>query len=325
MRAIICPGQGVFNVKTLLRLSKHIKSSKHHTEFVRHMDDSLKLPIKKYLLTPDMLTTDDLSNLQKTSYQQPLLVLASYLLLQLNNYAITPDNTDFMVGHSMGELTLLTLQNKISIENSVTLAYTRGILMENVVEKLSNPTEFKLYALMIKPKDFHVIQDAIELNPHVNISNINGLNQIVISGRGSRCLQLFEQFKLGKISFKPIDLKVNIPFHNPVLDPVIPKLSLYISTHQLFGESRLSIPSISNLNGQVVKETQTYVDNFIQTTSKTVNFLGCLETLLKESRDDHLEIHNISAVSTNLVKSFAKQKGLKNITNIDLEEYYWGT
>ncbi|KAI0462733.1 hypothetical protein LJB42_003534 [Komagataella kurtzmanii] len=325
MKAIICPGQGVFNVKTLLRLSKHIKSSTYHTEFVRHVDNSLKLPIKKYLLTPDELTPNDLNNLQKTSYQQPLLLLASYLLLELNNYTITPGNTDFMVGHSMGELTLLTLQKKISIEGSIKLAYTRGVLMESVVEKLENPTEFKLYALMIKPKDFRFIQDTIEFNPHVNISNINGFNQIVISGRESKCLQLFEQFKLDKISFKPIDLKVNIPFHNPVLDPVIRKLSLYITTHQLFDNSPLSIPSISNLNGQVVKETQTFVDNFIQTTNKTVNFLGCLETLIKESQDDQLEIHNISAVSTNLVKSFAKQKGLINITNIDLEEHYWGT
>ncbi|OWB82106.1 catalytic activity protein [[Candida] boidinii] len=329
---LVTPGQGNFNVDSLALFNKY-RDLPGVKSLLAEADESLPIDITQYIR--DLSVVKEISNLgkasplQKTSIQQPLLILTSKItneiLKELHGvdlFNLPPQSElkpDFMIGHSLGEISSLVLQDHLCFENGLKLAHKRGKLMEEIISKLtqsgsSNNVDDEAYTMMVlmfqssiyqnllkEMKKLSVLQD----ENTVGISNINNFQQIVISGKKYIISQKIEELKINlaknhvwKGRIRPIDLNVKVPFHHPILRPIQNELSDLFDEY-LDLDEELVIPVISNLNGQVTTSLKGQVANIVEVTSKPVLFVNCLEkslseTISKDSNDKQSKIRFIN-------------------------------
>ncbi|VEU19619.1 DEKNAAC100734 [Brettanomyces naardenensis] len=307
-RILVCPGQGKFDFKTLAALSKN-STLKPIEELLERADETIpQLRLSQYIRQPEIIAHDSVvqNHLQQTHVQQPLLILTSYLeneILKVNQGIDLLENADYMIGHSLGEITCLVLQGIIPFERGLQVAYQRGKLMESIVKKEGE--EFGMYALLFQPTYYEYMKRILkELD--VNIANYNTYSQVVISGVKSQLESNIEELqkiivsdKVWKTRVKAIDLNVHIPFHHPVLEPIEKSLTDII----LGNCSELKVPVISNYDGEIEVEAAKQIKKIIQVTSKPVYFSKCLEHFVKRENTTYEFVHYGSATQ-GLVKRF---------------------
>ncbi|GME70885.1 unnamed protein product [[Candida] boidinii] len=329
---LVTPGQGNFNVDSLALFNKY-RDLPGVKSLLAEADESLPIDITQYIR--DLSVVKEISNLgkasplQKTSIQQPLLILTSKItneiLKELHGvdlFNLPPQSElkpDFMIGHSLGEISSLVLQDHLCFENGLKLAHKRGKLMEEIISKLtqsgsSNNVDDEAYTMMVLMFQSSIYQNllkemkklsVLEDENTVGISNINNFQQIVISGKKYIISQKIEELKINlaknhvwKGRIRPIDLNVKVPFHHPILRPIQNELSDLFDEY-LDLDEELVVPVISNLNGEITTSLKGQVANIVEVTSKPVLFVNCLEkslseTILKDSNDKQSKIRFIN-------------------------------
>lgn len=257
------------------------------------------------------------SLLSKTSFVQPLVLLATYI-----NYMGMKDlfdwnlkTLDYMLGHSLGELSGLVIQDVISLEDGLRIAYKRGKLMEDALlrHSIKDDEKWGMFALMFQERDFLSILKVCQENIKFNIANINGYGQIVVSGRMDDLNHKLHELdiiqkqmtaaKQWKSRIRKIKLQTDIPAHHPIFNDIKEELREMITLQS----ETLQVPMVCNLNGLVVvKNSQRAVDNFIDVTSKPVEFVKCLETIVPMNHDPNemYKFFNLSDVTYGLIKRF---------------------
>ncbi|KAG7754008.1 hypothetical protein KL911_002484 [Ogataea haglerorum] len=315
-KVLVFPGQGRFDVNSLSSLTKH-QNVPLVQSLLAQTDETLPtLRLSEFITDPATALTQ--RDIQLTSIQQPLLILTSYityhLLRAVKNENILND-TDFLLGHSVGEICALVAQDSIPFVAGLELAYKRGMLMEKLVKETGKA--FSMQALLFQPTHYKYITQILE-ELDVQVSNYNNYQQLAVSGEKTELSQKIDQLKariakagVWKTRVHSIDLGVNIPFHNPVLRPIEKELG------QLFEKTvpvkrALGVPMVSNLNGEMVADVNTQVKNIVQVTSKPVQFLKCLETL--SSLDDEFEFISFGDTTSKIIqKYFQDAQKLKNL------------
>ncbi|ESW97728.1 hypothetical protein KL918_003107 [Ogataea parapolymorpha] len=315
-KVLLFPGQGRFDVNSLSSLTKY-QNVPVVQSLLAQTDKTLpSLRLSEFITDP--ATALAKKDIQLTSIQQPLLILTSsvtyHLLRAVKNENIL-NNTDFLLGHSVGEICALVAQDSIPFASGLELAYKRGVLMEKLVEETGK--SYSMQALLFQPTHYKYITQILgELD--VQVSNYNNYQQLVVSGETHELSQKINQLKariakagVWKTRVHSIDLGVKIPFHNPVLQPIESELE------QLFEKTvpvkrSLGVPMVSNLNGEMVAEVNTQVKNIVQATSKPVQFLKCLEMLT--SLDDEFEFISFGDTTTKIIqKYFQDAQKLNNL------------
>lgn len=319
----VCPGQG--------NVSKHLFSLSHHE--IDKLNNRKYIELLKYAqsLVPEVPIATYFSNqtypankalmehqLSQTSFVQPLILLATYF-----NYSIFQDmydwnvkNSDYILGHSLGELSALVVQDVVSLEDGLKAAYQRGRLMEQALVKNENKTksEWGMVALLFRERDFESILKVCTVDIGFNVANINGYDQIVVSGKVKELnekLKKLDQIQKELIALKQwrsrikkIWLQTKVPAHHPVFDDMKSELKDIIHIQS----EKLNVPVVCNLNGLIVsKNSQRVVDNFVDVTSKPVQFVKCLETISTSQNlkdNEKYKFLNVSDVTTGLIKRF---------------------
>ncbi|KAG7838965.1 hypothetical protein KL942_003961 [Ogataea angusta] len=315
-KVLVFPGQGRFDVNSLSSLTKHQKVPVVQSLLAQADETLPSLRLSEFITDPAIALAK--KDIQLTSIQQPLLILTSYVTYHLLR-AVKNDNilndTDFLLGHSVGEISALVAQDSISFAAGLELAYQRGVLMERLVEETGK--SFSMQALLFQPTHYKYITQILgELD--VQVSNYNNYQQLVVSGEKLGLGQKIDQLKariakagVWKTRVHSVDLGVKIPFHNPLLRPIEKELGhLFEKTVPV--KRSLGVPMLSNLNGEMVAEVNTQVKNIVQVTSRPVQFLKCLETLA--SLDDEFEFLSFGDTTSKIIqKYFQDAQKLKNL------------
>lgn len=317
-RILVCPGQGKFDVESLAFLANKAKEQPVESLLKRADDAVPELQLSRFILSP----SDHSKEVQYTRVQQPLLILKSYLnneLLKCKGVDLSKE-ADYMVGHSLGEISGLVLQGVLGFEEGLRAGYERGRLMEEVLP----PGEYGMRALMFQPQNFEVIVKLLQ-ELEINIANYNTYSQVVVSGEcqelDSKLQKLQEtliKYKVWKTRVRVVDLGLHIPFHHPLLEPIVPELSKI-----LVGSGKLQVPFVANYDGTIVHDTAEQIQKTLKVTSKPVYFTKCLEHF-KWKDDVAYEFINYGSATQGLVKRFNSdliklrrsnhQARLKNIT-----------
>jgi [acyl-carrier-protein] S-malonyltransferase len=178
-------------------------------------------PYLRSLLTlANELTGTDLEKLclrgpEKTLMQarflQPALVIVCLAYLKkLQDKGI---RADYVMGHSLGEITSLTAAGIVSPETALRIASKRGELMDKVASEVSGG----MLAVMFMPlEQVESLLDEIGEEQALVLANDNAPDQIVLSGRSDlldKFASLIAERRLGKSK------RVNVvgPWHSPYM------------------------------------------------------------------------------------------------------------
>lgn len=149
-----------------------------------------------------------------------------------------------IAGHSLGEITALALAGSIGFADAVRLARRRGELMQQAV-----PEEHGLMLAVMTREHDDVVALCAEVSEQtfdiVQVSNLNSNTQIVIAGSKSAVLAVHERLEERGIRSTP--LNVSVPFHSPLMEPVIAPLREQLASIEITAP-RVTV--LSNVTGR---------------------------------------------------------------------------
>jgi len=181
-----------------------------------------------------LLFHDQEENLQKTRWQQPALFTMEYAMARyLMSLGIQPLA---MAGHSLGELTALCLAGVYSLEDGFHIVNRRALCMDKAATMDMDPG---VMAAVDAPLD--LLQELLQGQEQVFISNINAPTQVVLSGKTEAVTNFGNRLK--EMGYRATRLRVSMAFHSPIMRVIRDELEAYIAPIPFHAPQ---IPVISN-------------------------------------------------------------------------------
>ncbi len=181
-----------------------------------------------------LLFHDQEENLQKTRWQQPALFTMEYAMARyLMSLGI---QTVAMAGHSLGELTALCLAGVYSLEDGFRIVNQRALCMDKAATMDLDPG---VMAAVDAPLD--LLQEMLQGQEQVFISNINAPTQVVLSGKTEAVTNFGNRLK--EMGYRATRLRVSMAFHSPIMRVIRDELEAFIAPIPFHAPQ---IPVISN-------------------------------------------------------------------------------
>ena len=252
MLAIIAPGQGS---QTPGMLNSWI-ADPSLKELLVSWSDSIGLDLLH------LGTVADADEIKDTANAQPLIVATSLLgahALGIKNFAVTS-------GHSVGELAAAALSGAISEKDVLTIVRARGIEMAKAAA--TSPSGM---SAVLGGDRTEVLAAIATLN--LVAANDNGAGQIVAAGDLQALASLNENPPTGA---RVRALAVAGAFHTQFMQPAVEPLRTLATN---IATNPVSIPVISNKDGQVVTDSSELLNRIVNQIANPVRWDLCMETL----------------------------------------------
>ncbi|MBS1412975.1 ACP S-malonyltransferase [Faecalibacillus faecis] len=269
--AVLFPGQGAQYVG----MGKELLNSELSNNISQIAFDILKFDFK------EMFLKSNPNDLLDTSVAQPLLLIYGYLAFRecLSKGDISPQ---FLMGHSLGEITALTCAEAISITDALKIVNYRGKLMKEFSNKIGS----MIAIIGIQQKEAEQLcADINSESNFVQVANINSLDQIVVSGNYSG-LEVLKAY-LDKMPVKIMELPMNIPFHSKLMEPIKKPFKKFLSG---FEYRPLKYSVISNVHACPYLSEKHIVDNLTEQLSQPVMWQDSLTFIDSEKVDFCIDI-----------------------------------
>ena len=226
--------------------------------------------------------------LQRTEYAQPAIGVLSagmYSILQQAGF-----KSDFVAGHSFGELTALWAAGVLSTEDYLFLVKARGQAMA-----APEDPDHDAGSMLAVKEDISKVEAVLRHFPQVAIANQNSPTQFVLAGPTAEIVRIREA--LQEKGYTAVLLPVSAAFHTPLI--AFAQKSFAIATKSVKFQSP-KIPVYSNVTSkQYPKEAQ--------------GIQKILETHLSNSVLFKQEIENIYAAGGTCFVEFGPRRILSNL------------
>ncbi|CAG7023267.1 inactive phenolphthiocerol synthesis polyketide synthase type I Pks1 [Mycobacterium avium subsp. paratuberculosis 10-4404] len=196
--------------------------------------DAVVAELDRHLLRPlrDVIWGDDENVLNSTEFAQPALFAVEVALFRLlESWGVRPD---FVMGHSIGELSAAHVAGVLSLQNAAVLVAARGRFMQAL------PEGGAMIAVQATEAQVRPL-----LGPDVGIAAVNGPAAVVISGDHDAAVAIAERLRAE--GHRVHRLSVSHAFHSPLMEPMIDEFGTVAAG---LASDKPVIPIISNLTGQ---------------------------------------------------------------------------
>lgn len=190
----------------------------------------------------------------------------------------------WMLGHSLGEITALTCASSIRLSDAVNIARFRGQVMQNCIQQED--------CIMIAVKGVNadeVLSICGEDNGQEravrSVAGINSPTQVVLSGVKARVLEWKERLEAIGASFTP--LKVSAPFHSPLMAPAATALEEHLKQYTF---SPLSCKVVSNVTAQPYASHEQIVPLLVQQVTQPVQWRNSMQYLLRQGVNELVDL-----------------------------------
>jgi polyketide synthase 12 len=197
--------------------------------------NSVVAELDRHLLRPlrEVMWGHDENLLNTTEFAQPALFAVEVALFRLiESWGVRPD---FVMGHSIGEVSAAHVAGFLSLENAAVLVAARGRFMQAL------PAGGAMIALQATEEEVRPL-----LVPSAGIAAINGPASVVISGAKQAVAAVADQLRAD--GRRVHQLAVSHAFHSPLMDPMIDEFGTVASG---LAVGKPTIPIVSNVTGQL--------------------------------------------------------------------------
>lgn len=229
-----------------------------------------------------LMAEGPMAELTKTENAQPAILALGIAMYRIysREWGYVPA---MAAGHSLGEITALTCAGAIAFPDALRLVRRRGELMQ---EAAASGTGAMAAVNGLSPETVAMAcsvasSDAVSGDGVVVVSNINSLQQTVISGHLEAVRQVSE--RLAEYGASVIPLQVSAPFHSPLMAPASKQFAEVLD-RITFAEP--VFPVISSLTGLPYKNAGDIPDLLARGLTDPVNWISVVQ---------YLETHNIAA------------------------------
>ena len=300
MTTLIFPGQGSQFVGMAKDFCDEFAIARETFEII---ENSVKIDLRDIIFN----NKSDLLNI--TKYTQLAIFSTSMSIYNVlkNEINIDEISINYLLGHSLGEYTALTVSKVISLEECSRLLKIRGELMQKAYKENMSGMVAVIGLNCVN------VENIITNNKlHVEVANDNSPLQVVISGTKEDLLKA-ENVIMTNGAKKYIYLKVSSAFHSKLMKNAENKMKSFLNRVS-FNDSSYFI--ISNFSAQESKNSKTIYDNLSKQMSNKVRWAESIKRLENLNESKIIEI-GPGKVLSGLIKRISNKFTLFNINSID--------
>ncbi|MDT5230822.1 MAG: mycoketide-CoA synthase, partial [Mycobacterium sp.] len=246
--------------------------------------------LDRHLLRPlrEVMWGHDENLLSTTEFAQPALFAVEVALYRLlESWGVRPD---FVMGHSVGELTAAHVAGALSLENAALLVVARGRFMQAL------PSGGAMIAVQATEDEVRPL-----LTDKVDIAAVNGPSSVVVSGDEDAVAAIADQLRdQGRRVHK---LAVSRAFHSPLMEPMIGEFK---AAARELAINPLTIPVISNLTGQLAGDDFASADYWTQHIRAAVRFADSVRFANSTGASRFLEVGPGGGLTSSIEESLAE-------------------
>jgi polyketide synthase 12 len=204
--------------------------------------DAVLAELDQHLLRPlrDVIWGQDENLLHTTEFAQPALFAVEVALFRLlESWGVHPD---FVLGHSIGELSAAHVAGVLSLKNAAVLVAARGRFMQAL------PSGGAMVAVQATEDEVRPLLVPFQQD-QVGIAAVNGPASVVISGTEDAVLAIADRLRAdGRRVHR---LAVSHAFHSPLMDAMIDEFGTVAAGLTV---AKPVIPVVSNVTGQLAAD-----------------------------------------------------------------------
>ncbi|OBB64460.1 type I polyketide synthase [Mycobacterium sp. 852014-50255_SCH5639931] len=246
--------------------------------------------LDRHLLRPlrEVMWGHDEKLLNTTEFAQPALFAVEVALFRLlESWGIHPD---FVLGHSIGELSAAHVAGVLSLENAAVLVAARGRFMQALPEGGAmiavQATEEEVAPLLVPSG--------------VGIAAVNGPTSVVISGAEYKVSAIAGRLRAD--GRRVHQLAVSHAFHSPLMDPMIDEFGTVAAG---LAVGKPVIPIVSNLTGQLAGDDFASPAYWKRHIREAVRFADSVRFVHSAGASRFLEVGPSSGLTASIEESLA--------------------
>ncbi|MFO3702929.1 [acyl-carrier-protein] S-malonyltransferase [Staphylococcus felis] len=259
----------------------------------------------------ETMFTDKDEKLGLTENTQPALLTHSIALYE----AMGRPQSDYTLGHSLGEYSSLVMSGVLQFEDAVKIVRRRGELMS---QAFPNGVGSMAAVLGLSLEEVRAICEKLSTqDERIEPANINCPGQIVVSGHQSLIDQFVSEGKaLGAKRVLP--LQVSGPFHSSMMKVIEADFEAYINQ---FEWHDAIVPVVQNVHAQGETNGETIKKHMIKQLYSPVQFIDSVQYLISQGVDHFIEI-GPNKVLSGLVKKIDRSVKITSIQTLeDVKEW----
>ncbi|MEY9860422.1 acyl transferase domain-containing protein/D-arabinose 1-dehydrogenase-like Zn-dependent alcohol dehydrogenase/acyl carrier protein [Catenulispora sp. GAS73] len=238
-------------------------------EVCDHLDPHLPRPLREILLAdPD---SADAALIHDTLYTQPALFAVQVALARLlQAFNVHPD---YLIGHSLGEITAAHLAGVLSLPDAATLVTARARLMQTMPEGA-------MLAAHLSTEELPPLPD------HVEVAAVNSPTDLVLAGDPAAINEYAALLTENGVRTRA--LNVNRAFHTQHTETVLDQFRAVAAG---LNYQPPTIPIITNLTGEIATTEQlTDPEHWVTHIRQPVHFADGINTLQNNGAGTYLEL-----------------------------------
>ncbi|MEU0505495.1 type I polyketide synthase [Nocardia sp. NPDC005998] len=209
----------------------------------------------------DVLWGEDRNTLDQTSCAQAGLFAVGVALFRLlESWGV---RADFVIGHSVGEITAAHVAGMLSLDDAAALVTARGRLMQAL------PSGGVMYA--VQASEAEVLPLLVD---GAALAAVNGPESVVVSGAAQPVAKVVD--RLAEMGRRTGRLAVSHAFHSASMEPMLAEFAEVLAGLD-FAEP--TIPIVSNVSGKSAGSEMTAPEYWVRHVRETVRFADGVRTL----------------------------------------------